>query len=287
MAAIRALHNDAMMQRRPRGTAVPYVRNDLDQTRVYFEDDGGDGVPVAILGGFLDPIDLVRAAPIARSLQELPDEFRLIYIDHRGHGRSDKPHGERAYAMPMRVRDVVAVLDDLRIERSHFIGISWGARLCFGIAEHAPERIRSIVTIGQQPYAIDPDGPLARVVAEGLTASKEGIGPLVEAFEEIAGRYPDAVRDTYLASDPAAMRAAWRCAMDEGAVSEALGAWDTRCLICVAEDDVDFFDQAERAAGEIRNAEFLRIGGTDHLGVDTARIDPVLPAVLRILRETS
>lgn len=267
---------------------MPFARNDLDAARVYFEDDGGDGVPVAILGGFLDPVDLVRGAPIARSLQELPDEFRLIYIDHRGHGRSDKPHADRAYVMPIRVGDVVAVLDDLGIERSHFIGISWGARLCFGIAEHAPERIRSLVTIGQQPYAIVPDGPLASIVSEALAASREqGIGALVEAFEAIAGRYPDAVRETYLACDAAAMRAAWRSAMDEGAVSEDLGSWDVRCLICVGQDDRDFFDQAERAAVEIRNAEFLPIGDTDHLGVDTAAIDPVLPAVLRILRSTS
>ena len=84
------------------------------------------------------------------------------------------------------------MLDDRRIERAHFIGISWGGRLCFGIGEHAPERIRSLVTIGQQPYAIDPDGPLARVVGEALAASTEqGIGALVEAFESIAGRYPD------------------------------------------------------------------------------------------------
>jgi pimeloyl-ACP methyl ester carboxylesterase len=267
---------------------VSYARNDLDAARVYFEDDGGDGVPVAILGGFLDPVDLVRGAPIARSLQELPDEFRLIYIDHRGHGRSDKPYAAPAYAMPLRVRDVVAVLDACGIERSHFIGISWGGRLGFGIAEHAPERILSLVTIGQQPYPIDPDGPLARVVSDALSASKgRGIGALVDAFEEMAGRYPDAVRETYLACDAAAMRAAWRCAMDEGAVSEDLGSWDVRCLICVGEDDRDFLDQAKRAAKEIRNAEFLPIGDTDHLGVDTAAIDPVLPSVLRILRSTS
>jgi len=54
-----------------------------------------------------------------------------------------------------------------------------------------------------------------------------------------------------------------------------------------AEDDVDFLDQARRAAEEIPNAEFLLIGGTDHLGVDTSEIDPEMPAVLRTLRETS
>lgn len=262
--------------------------NARDAARVYFEDDGGEGTPVVILGGFLDPIDLVRRAPIARALRELADEFRLIYVDHRGHGRSDKPHEAGAYAMPLRVADVVAVLDELGIERAHFLGISWGGRLCFGLGQHAAERVRSLVIVGQQPYAIDPGGPLARVVGEALAASRErGIETLVEAFEAIAGRYPDDVRSAYLACDAAAMRAAWEAAMAEGAVGENLEAWEVRCLICVAEDDVDFFDQAKRAANEIPNAEFVSIEGTDHLGVDTARADPVLPAVLRTLRETS
>jgi pimeloyl-ACP methyl ester carboxylesterase len=255
---------------------------------VYFEDDGGQGSPVVVLGGFLDPVEVVRTAPIARALQELADEFRLVFIDHRGHGRSDKPHEPSAYAMPLRVADVLAVLDELIIPRAHFVGISWGGRLCFGLGEYAAQRVRSLVIIGQQPYAIDPDGPLARVVGEALDASKEqGIEPLVLAFEAIAGRYPDNVRDAYLACDAEAMRAAWDAAMAEGAVSEDLGAWRTRCLICVAGDDADFFDQARRAADEIPDADFVTIVGIDHLGVDTARVDPVLPAVLRTLRAST
>jgi hypothetical protein len=55
----------------------------------------------------------------------------------------------------------------------------------------------------------------------------------------------------------------------------------------VAEDDADFLEPARRAAAEIPNAEFVSIPGTDHLGVDTARVDPVLPQVLRTLREPS
>lgn len=138
---------------------------------------------------------------------------------------------------------------------------------------------------GQQPYAIDPDGPLARVAGEAMTASREqGIEALVQAFEAIAGRYPEPVRAVYLTSDAAAMRAAWSAAMAEGSASENPGAWEVRCLICVVADDVDFFDQARRAADDIPNAEFVSIEGTDHLGMDTARVDPVLPAVLRTLR---
>ena len=155
---------------------MTYAKNALDGTRVYLEDEGGEGVPVVVHGGFLDPVALVRGSPIARALQVLPEEFRLIYVDHRGHGRSDKPHDAAAYGMPLRVADAVAVLDALGIERAHFIGMSWGGRLGFGLGEHAPRRVRSLVIIGQQPYAIDPSGPLARVVGEALEKSRtEGI----------------------------------------------------------------------------------------------------------------
>jgi pimeloyl-ACP methyl ester carboxylesterase len=264
---------------------MPYAANARDASRVYFEDDGGGGTPVVLLGGFLDPVELVRNTPIARALHELSGEFRLVFVDHRGHGWSDKPNDAKTYAMPLRVGDVVAVLDELAIERASFIGISWGGRLCFGIGERAPERVRALVAIGQHPYAIDPGGPLTRVVGEALAASREeGIEALIRAFEAIVGRYPDDVRAAYLACDAAAMRAAWEAAMGEGAVAEDLGTWDVRCLICVAEDDADFFDPARRAAAEIPNAEFLSIPGIDHLGVDTASVDPVLPAILRTLR---
>ncbi len=71
---------------------MPYARNALDGNRVYFEDDGGDGAAVVLHGGLLDSVDLVRASSIAQALQELPEgEFRLIYVDHRGHGRSVPP----------------------------------------------------------------------------------------------------------------------------------------------------------------------------------------------------
>lgn len=261
------------------------ARNASDGTQISFEDDAGGGAPVVVLGGFLDPIELVRRAPIARALESLTDEFRLIFVDHRGHGRSDKPHDADAYAMPLRVADVVAVLDEQKIQRAHLLGISWGGRLCFGVGRHAPERVRSLIAIGQHPYEIDRDGPLARVVGDALAASKQrGIEALVEAFEAIAGRYPDDVRATYLACDAEAMRAAWEAATAEGAVADDLGTWSLRCLICVAEDDADFFEDARRAASEIPNAEFVTIPGTDHLGVDTARVDPVLPPVLRTLR---
>jgi len=103
---------------------MPYARNSADNSRIYFEDDGGSGIPVVFLGGFGEPIDLVRDSQLAGSVPA--DEFRHIYVDHRGHGLSDKPHDPEAYAMAVRAGDAVAVLDELDVGRSHFIGLSWG-----------------------------------------------------------------------------------------------------------------------------------------------------------------
>src|SRR5215210_5963444 len=122
---------------------MPYARNALDGSRVYFEEDGGDGAAVVLHGGLFDSVASVRGSNIARALPAA--EFRLIYVDHRGLGRSDKPQDAERYAMPLRVADAVAVLDELGIDRAHFIGTSWGGRLGFGIGEHAPDRVLSLV----------------------------------------------------------------------------------------------------------------------------------------------
>ena len=267
---------------------MPFTLNGLDGTRVSFEDDGGTGTPVVILGGFLDPIGLVRDAPIARALSDRPQEFRLVFVDHRGHGLSGAPHEPASYAMPLRVADVVAALDATGIDRAHVVGISWGGRLGFGMGAIAPERMRSLVAIGQHPYPIRRDGPLAVALGRAMQdTERRGIVALVETFEAAAGRYPDDVRSIYLEADPDAMRAAWRCVKDEGPIGGDLPGWTTPCLICVAEHDEDFFEQAWAAAAEIPRARFVVIPGTDHLGVDVAPVDTVLPEVLRLLREAS
>jgi pimeloyl-ACP methyl ester carboxylesterase len=265
---------------------MPHAGNARDGSRVYFEDDGGKGAAVVLHGGLLDSVESVRRSHVAEALQALPEEFRLVCVDHRGLGRSDKPHEPEAYAMPLRVADAVAVLDELGLERAHFIGASYGGRLGFGIGEHAPERVLSLVIGGQQPYAVDPGGPLARVIPESLAEScREGsLEPFVRALEAVSGsRFPDETRTRYLDNDPVAIEAASSVLLSEGAISTDLGAWRVRCLIYIGAGDLDFCEQARRAAGEIPNAEFVSIEELDHV---QAHLQPdlVVPAILDALR---
>lgn len=265
---------------------MPRSRNRLDGRQVYFEDEGGDGAPVVFHGGFLDSVADVRESNIAQALPA--DEFRRIYVDHRGLGASDKPHDIAAYAIEVRVADAVGVLDELSIERAHFVGMSWGGRLGFGIGEHAQERVLSLVIGGQQPYEW-PYSPLTRAVSRGLAAARtkgaEGVVEALEAFWDI--RFPDEPRARWVANDAVALEAAWTTALSEGPVSQDLGAWQVPCLIFMGAADVDFLELAQRAAREIPTAEFLALGDANHYAAHTSQDELLLGAVLRTLRANS
>jgi pimeloyl-ACP methyl ester carboxylesterase len=270
---------------------VPYATNALDGSRVYFEDDGGEEETVLLHGGLLDSVDLVRDSNISRALRDLPEgEFRLVYVDHCGLGRSEKPHDAKAYAMALRVADAVAVLDELGLERAHFVGASWGGRLGFGIGERAPERVLSLVIGGQQPYAMNPEGPLVAAVTKTLAESRrEGsLEPFVAALESLAGRrLPKTLRARWLDNDPEAINAAWSEALAEGDISEDLAAWEVRCLIYVGAEDVDFHEQAHQAAREIPNARFVSLKDLEHVGAHLTRPDRLFPEILDTLHGNS
>ena len=213
----------------------------------------------------------------------------MIFADHRGQGGSDKPKDASAYALATRVADAVAVLDALGIERTHFLGSSWGARLGFALGEHAPERVLSLVLCGNQPYAWDLEPPTAQAVAAAIVASrKEGMKGFVETFESGLGyRFPEPERTwTLEKNDPVALEAAWRSTQIEGRVSQNLTAWRVPCLICAGEAD-EMHDAAKRAAAEIPGAKFVSLAGHSHISAFYEADDLLLPHILELLRSAA
>ena len=259
---------------------MPYAINPSDGVRTYYEDAGGSGPPVLFYAGFFEPLESAQASGLARVLS---NEFRLVFADHRGHGRSDKPHDVDAYALSKRVADATAVLDQLGIERAHFIGISWGARLGFAVGEHAPNHLLSLVLCGNQPYEWDLESPLARAVSDAIAASeRSGMAAFVETFESALDyTFPEALRTWTLENDPVALDAAFRSVRTEGAISRDLTKWQVPCLIYAGSSD-EMHDDAERAASEIPRARFLSLPGHTHLSAPD-EVDELLPYVLDLL----
>jgi pimeloyl-ACP methyl ester carboxylesterase len=105
--------------------------------RIHFT-DAGEGTPVILVHGFAVNADWNwRTSGVIDAL--LP-EYRVIALDNRGHGLSDKPHDPEAYGDEM-VKDVVRLMDHLEIEKAHVIGYSMGGFITLKLATMFPDRL--------------------------------------------------------------------------------------------------------------------------------------------------
>ncbi|WP_332647685.1 alpha/beta fold hydrolase [Lysinibacillus sp. 54212] len=84
-----------------------------------------------------------------KQIREYRKYFNVVLLDLRGHGKSKKPLlGKKDYTFDLVSRDIIEVMDHLKIEKAHFIGISLGTILIRSIAEQHPERVQSMVLGG-------------------------------------------------------------------------------------------------------------------------------------------
>jgi len=105
--------------------------------------DEGAGRPVLLLHGFPDSSYVWR-----KQIPALVGAgFRTLAPDLRGLGESDRPREVGDYALTKSVRDMVAVLDALEIERAHVVGHDWGAGVAWVLAALAPERVERLVVL--------------------------------------------------------------------------------------------------------------------------------------------
>ena len=76
--------------------------------------------------------------------------FNILLVDLRGHGRSrlPMPGDLKRYTFDFISREVMEVLDHLRIEKSHFVGISLGTIIIRVLAEQYPERVTGLIMGG-------------------------------------------------------------------------------------------------------------------------------------------
>jgi pimeloyl-ACP methyl ester carboxylesterase len=103
----------------------------------------GDGPAVLLLHGFPDSSRLWRHQIPALTGAGL----RTIAPDLRGFGDSDKPEGVKQYAISRSVADMVAVLDELQVERAHVVGHDFGAVVAWAFAAYLPERVDRLVAM--------------------------------------------------------------------------------------------------------------------------------------------
>jgi pimeloyl-ACP methyl ester carboxylesterase len=102
----------------------------------------GDGPRVTVLlHGLL--LNQRMHVPLARALAERGN--RIVTLDLRGHGRSDRSPDMWHYGMGFFARDVIALLDHLGVDQAVVGGTSLGANVTLEVAAAAPERLRGML----------------------------------------------------------------------------------------------------------------------------------------------
>jgi len=113
-----------------------------DNFRLYFE-EAGSGTPIIFLHEFA--ADYSNWEP---QLRYFSRGHRCIAYSARGYMPSDVPPAAEAYNYRHFYTDALAVLDHLKIERAHFVGLSMGAYSSLQVALNAPLRALSITLAG-------------------------------------------------------------------------------------------------------------------------------------------
>ncbi|KDN82263.1 hydrolase [Kitasatospora cheerisanensis KCTC 2395] len=118
-----------------------------DGVRLTYRDSGGDGVPLVMLHGWGQ-----TAAMFRHQVEALAPGRRVVTVDFRGHGRSEKPrHG---YRIARLARDVLELADHLGLESFDALGWSMGASVWWSfVDQYGTGRLRRLVLV-DQPAAV-------------------------------------------------------------------------------------------------------------------------------------
>ncbi|MCS5491221.1 MULTISPECIES: alpha/beta fold hydrolase [Algoriphagus] len=86
-----------------------------------------------------------------KQIKDFKEQFNLLLIDLRGHGKSTNlPQAiyQKEYTFEDVTRDIIEVLDELKMPPAHFMGVSLGTILARQLAEMEPWRVKSLVLAG-------------------------------------------------------------------------------------------------------------------------------------------
>lgn len=231
---------------------------DSHGVRIHYEVHGPErGTPVILVHGFASDY---RLNWVGTRWQETLTHsgFRVIGIDCRGHGHSDKPHGDASYDVRLMANDVVGVLDDQGIQTAAYLGYSMGGRIGLQVLLDHPRRITRAVLGG-----IGASGAIAHAgeIAEAFRLGEPTDDPIAQTFYAFASSRPT--------NDLHAL-AACILGLKADVHPDRLAQITTPILIVVGDRD-----EIARGAPElielIPTARLVTIAGRDHLSVVPAR----------------
>ena len=137
-------------------------------------------------------------------VRALKGRYRVLRYDTRGHGHSAAPQGP--YTIEQLTGDVIGLLDQLHIERAHFVGVSMGGLTGVGLGARYADRIDRLVLCNTAAKIGSPEVWVPRAAkarSEGMLALADAVLPRWYTPEFIANNalVMSQVRDVFVHTD--------------------------------------------------------------------------------------
>jgi pimeloyl-ACP methyl ester carboxylesterase len=240
---------------------------EASDARLFFQDEGA-GTTMVLLHAF--PLSGEMWRP---QIEALRSRSRLIVPDLRGFGRSDSPD-DPAPSLDRMASDVIALLDELEIERFVLCGLSMGGYLSFALLRRLEkDRALGLVLCDTRAKADSEEGRRNRLAMAEL-AEREGSGPVAEAMTKLIGETtrrtdPDLwerVRALIRSNGGKGIAAAQRAMAARPDSTPLLSELTMPGLVLVGEEDVlTPPDEARRMADALPDSRFHLVPKAGHL----------------------
>lgn len=226
-----------------------------DQLRLAYIDEGDPGeTPILLVHGFASNMQVNWISTgWVRHLRDAG--FRVLAMDVRGHGDSDKPYDPAVYTTGHMVDDAIRLLDHVAAERAIVMGYSMGARITAFTALGHPERMHAAILSGLGENLVrglgGRDDIIAALRAPSLDLVTDSQGRLFRAFAEATGGDLEAL---------AACMASMRSSLTPAEAARI----ETPVLVAVGSDD-EVAGDPQVLARLMPNAQAYTIEGRDHM----------------------
>lgn len=237
-----------------------------------YVDDVGEGSPVLLWHSYLHHGGMWKA-----QVDALKSKHRLLVIDAPGHGRSSPVR--KPFDLVDCVRSAEAVMDACGVEKSAFVGLSWGGMVAMAMALKNPERLTGIVPIDTSCRR-EPLGNRLKYLTMGSVTRKVGIipalldrvEPLFYSAQSRAERRADLVdpwRSYVARMDRESIWHALHCIIDRNNITEQLRALRMPAMAIVGAVDIaQPVRESEHIASAIPGCRLVVIPGAAHLSAE-------------------
>lgn len=127
----------------------------FDRVKIYYEVKG-DGYPVVLIHGFSGTSQGWKSGKLYGDL--LAAGYKVIMMDLRGNGRSDKPHLDEAYANNTEAKDIMGLITYLKINSYDIVGYSRGSIIASSLMV-MDKRVNRTVIGGMGDAYTNPEWP--------------------------------------------------------------------------------------------------------------------------------